>query len=332
MYAETYSIRKLKQLIAYCCLGNVCFLIRCFINKDRRRGIITYVLYSAFDTIMKTLILKYLYRVMTMAFDFSCPICKNVMQMDNSAVGEMGVCPKCDAEVLIQRSPIGSEEPEVDNEDQTQTSFASVGPEVEPDISTSIASRIMVMVFLICVIGFPVIFLFNGFSAFGYSYEGWLTQYESKVKKEDRELSEYQKKLLEDTKSNKGPPDYSQYAVDLPEPTEEEINFGQSLGAGGGEFGSSGSDSGEGDNRGQGSSGGGFDPEKIFADQDKDMDGLLSGDEISERMRPRVAAMDEDEDGAISKEEFLAAMQRFRSSRRERGEGDAPRGDGGSPE
>ncbi|MBT5885808.1 MAG: hypothetical protein HOH50_16445 [Planctomycetaceae bacterium] len=136
----------------------------------------------------------------------------------------------------------------------------------------------------------------------------------------------------EEAAASKGPPDYSQYIVDPPEPTQEEINLGQSLGADGGGLGGSGADSGEGDNRRQGTSGGGFDPEKIFADQDKNMDGLLSGDEISERMRSRVAAMDEDEDGAISKEEFLAAMQRFRSSRRERGEGDAPRGDGGSPE
>jgi len=269
-----------------------------------------------------------------MAFDFSCPVCKHTVQMDNSAAGEMGVCPKCEAEVLIQRSPVGSEteESQIDNEEQPQTSFASVGPEVESDISTSIASRIMVMVFLICVIGFPVFFLFNGFSAFGYSYEGWLAQYEAKVYQENRELSDYQKKLLEDTRSNKGPPDYSQYAVDLPEPTQEEINLGESLGARDGGVGGSGADSGEGDNRGQGSSGGSFDPEQMFADQDKDMDGLLSGDEISERLRPRVAAMDEDEDGAISKEEFLAAMERFRSSRRERGEGDAPRGDGGRPE
>ena len=59
------------------------------------------------------------------------------------------------------------------------------------------------------------------------------------------------------------------------------------------------------------------------------MDGLLSGDEISERMQSRVEQMDENEDGAISKEEFLAAMQRFRSSRQgSGGEGGAPRGDG----
>jgi Ca2+-binding EF-hand superfamily protein len=45
------------------------------------------------------------------------------------------------------------------------------------------------------------------------------------------------------------------------------------------------------------------------------MDGLLSGDEISERMQSRVEQMDENEDGAICKEEFLAAMQRFRASR-----------------
>ncbi|MCS5644165.1 MAG: hypothetical protein NZ807_13040 [Dehalococcoidia bacterium] len=250
--------------------------------------------------------------------------------MDNSAAGEMGVCPKCEAEVLIQRSPVGSEteESQIDNEEQPQTSFASVGPEVESDISTSIASRIMVMVFLICVIGFPVFFLFNGFSAFGYSYEGWLAQYEAKVYQENRELSDYQKKLLEDTKANKGPPDYSQYIVDLPEPTEEEINFGESIGARDGGFGGSGADSGEGDNGGQASGRGSFDPEQIFDERDKDMDGLLSGDEISERMQSRIASMDEDEDGAISKEEFLAAMQRFRSSRGERGEGDAPRGEG----
>jgi len=271
-----------------------------------------------------------------MAFDYSCPMCKHVMQMDNSAAGEMGVCPKCEAEVLIQRSPVGSEtgESQIDNEEQSQSSFASVGPEVELDVGTAVATRLAVLAFLLCVIGLPVFFMFNGFSVFGYSYEGWLAQYEAKVYQENRELSDYQKKLLEDTKSNKGPPDYSQYIVDLPEPTEEEINFGASLGARDGGFGGAGADSGEGDNGGQGSGRGSFDPEQMFDERDKDMDGLLSGDEISERMQSRLDTMDEDEDGAISKVEFLAAMQRFRSSRGERGEGDAPRGEGeaGRPE
>ena len=271
-----------------------------------------------------------------MAFDFSCPVCKHTMQMDNSALGEMGDCPKCGAEVSIQRSPVGSEteEPQMDNEAQLETSLASVEPEVESNISTSFGSRIVANVLIICVICLPIFFMFNGFSVFGYSYEGWLSQYEAKIDAENRELSDYQKKLLEDTRLNKGPPDYSQYTVDLPEPTEEEINFGASLGARDGGFGDSGADSGEGGNEGQGSGRGSFDPEQMFDERDKDMDGLLSGDEISERMQMRLSTMDEDEDGAISKEEFLAAMQRFRSSRGERGEGDASRGEGeaGRPE
>lgn len=267
-----------------------------------------------------------------MAFEFSCPLCNYIMQMDNSAVGEMGVCPKCDAEVLIQRSPVDSEEPEADNEARPEESFASVGPDVEPDIGTSVASRIFVLVFLLCIIGFPVFFMVSGFSVFGFSYDGWLAQYEAKVSAENRELSDYQKKLLEDTKSNQGPPDYSQYAVDLPEPTEEEKNFGQSMGAGGGDLGGSSAGSGGDNNAGQGASGGRFDPEQIFNERDKDMDGLLTGDEISDRMQSRLASIDEDEDGSISKEEFLAAMERFRSSRGERSEGDAPRGEDGRPE
>lgn len=60
-----------------------------------------------------------------------------------------------------------------------------------------------------------------------------------------------------------------------------------------------------------------FDPEQIFAERDKDMDGLLSGDEISERMRPRVAAMDDDEDDAISKDEFLKAIAAMEAARRQ---------------
>ena len=68
---------------------------------------------------------------------------------------------------------------------------------------------------------------------------------------------------------------------------------------------------------GEGVGGGRFDPEQIFAERDKDMDGLLAGDELSERMRPRVAAMDEDEDGAISKDEFLKAIAAIAAARRQ---------------
>ena len=63
--------------------------------------------------------------------------------------------------------------------------------------------------------------------------------------------------------------------------------------------------------------GGGFDAEQIFAERDTDMDGLLSGEEISERMRPRVAAIDEDEDGAISKDEFVKAIAAMMASRQQ---------------
>ena len=99
-----------------------------------------------------------------MAFDFSCPVCKHTMQMDNSAAGEMGDCPKCEAEVLIQRSPVGTEtdELQMDNEEQPQSSFASDESEVELDVGTSVATRIVVYAFLLCVIGFPVFFMFNG--------------------------------------------------------------------------------------------------------------------------------------------------------------------------
>ena len=66
-----------------------------------------------------------------------------------------------------------------------------------------------------------------------------------------------------------------------------------------------------------------FDPEQIFAERDKDRDGLLSGAEISERMRPRLAAMDDDEDGAISKDEFLKAIAAVAAARRQSGGGGA---------
>jgi hypothetical protein len=296
-----------------------------------------FVLYGVFDRIISPRFLHPSFRVIIMAFDFSCPVCKHTMQMDNSALGEMGDCPKCGAEVSIQRSPVGSEteDPQMDNEAQLQTSLASVEPEVESNISTTFTSRIVANILIICVICLPIFFMFNGFSVFGYSYEGWLAQYEANVAEESRELSDHQKKLLEDTKLNKGPPDYSHLAVKLPEPTEEDIRFRESMNDDESDLGGSESLSGGGDNGGEGLGGRRFDPEAIFDERDKNMDGLLSGEEISERMLSRIAEMDEDEDGAISKEEFLAAMQRFRSSRQgERGEGDTPRGEdeAGRPE
>ena len=64
------------------------------------------------------------------------------MQMDNSAVGEMGVCPKCEAEVLIQRNPVDSEpqEPQTQQVEQlSQTSPASASSKaVEIGIGTAI--------------------------------------------------------------------------------------------------------------------------------------------------------------------------------------------------
>ncbi len=48
------------------------------------------------------------------------------------------------------------------------------------------------------------------------------------------------------------------------------------------------------------------DPEELFKRRDVNGDGKLEGSEISERMQSRVAELDKDGDGAISKEEFLA--------------------------
>lgn len=61
--------------------------------------------------------------------------------------------------------------------------------------------------------------------------------------------------------------------------------------------------------------GGGFDPMAMFARQDADKDGVLKGDEIPERMRGRVEAVDTDGDGAISKDELKTAIERMRGAR-----------------
>ena len=51
------------------------------------------------------------------------------------------------------------------------------------------------------------------------------------------------------------------------------------------------------------------DPEEAFKSRDKDENGKLEGAEISERMQGRLEQIDKDSDGAVSKEEFLAALQ-----------------------
>ena len=51
------------------------------------------------------------------------------------------------------------------------------------------------------------------------------------------------------------------------------------------------------------------DPEEAFNSRDKDGNGKLEGAEISERLQGRMEQVDKDSDGAVSKEEFLAALQ-----------------------
>jgi hypothetical protein len=51
-----------------------------------------------------------------------------------------------------------------------------------------------------------------------------------------------------------------------------------------------------------------FDPDAAFARRDTDKNGILMGNEISERLMNRMEELDTDQDGAISKEEFLAGM------------------------
>jgi len=62
--------------------------------------------------------------------------------------------------------------------------------------------------------------------------------------------------------------------------------------------------------QGGGRSTGQLDPDAMFARQDANMDGKLTGDEISTFLKPNLTKFDTDKDGAISKEEF---SKNFRS-------------------
>ena len=76
-----------------------------------------------------------------------------------------------------------------------------------------------------------------------------------------------------------------------------------------------------------GGGGGGFDPMARFAAMDKDQDGKISKSEVEGRMADNFDNFDTDADGSITKEEYLAAMARFRAA----GGGPGGGGGGGRP-
>ena len=251
-----------------------------------------------------------------MAFDFSCPQCKHIMQMDNSAAGELGVCAKCDAEVLIKRGTMDSEAEEGQTEQEEELSETPSASDPSGTVvlstGTTVITRMVVALVFLCVVGGGGYLIYNNIVEFFENWEnngptGW---------------TDHQKKLIQQTETKDGRPDYSHLAVEQPEPTEEEKRIGEAMGAVGGGFGDAPTSGGEGENqRGQGSGRRSFDPEQIFADRDKDMDGLLTGAEISERMQSRMGQVDTDKDGAISKEEFVTAMAALMAAGRQGGSG-----------
>ena len=68
------------------------------------------------------------------------------------------------------------------------------------------------------------------------------------------------------------------------------------------------------DEQGRGTAGGrGFDPEAMVArmmEQDKNKDGKLAKDEVSERMQGMIERADRDNDGVASKDELAASFRR----------------------
>jgi Ca2+-binding EF-hand superfamily protein len=73
---------------------------------------------------------------------------------------------------------------------------------------------------------------------------------------------------------------------------------------------------------------------RVFEENDKDKDGVLSEDEIPERMAPMLRGADQDNDGAISKAEVTASMEQMRNRFRGGGPGGGfgPGGGGFNPQ
>ncbi len=66
---------------------------------------------------------------------------------------------------------------------------------------------------------------------------------------------------------------------------------------------------------------------RIFDDRDANKDGKLSGDEIPEQMAGRLAQIDSDKDGTVSRKELETSMSRLRGQGRPGGDGGRGRGD-----
>lgn len=101
-----------------------------------------------------------------------------------------------------------------------------------------------------------------------------------------------------------------------PAPTEPPVAKAGGPPGGGGQSGNPAGGAGAG-------TGPGRDPAARFAQMDKNSDGKLTTDEVDERMKDRVPAMDKDGDGAVSQAEYLSAPRPPRTG--------GPEGSGGPP-